>query len=343
MDQKKQVADADSELSNALAKLTALKAERTKLLSAIKVLEQFGPVPALPTVRTARYNTYYPPPPTPQNLKRGAEEMRTEAADVDAQLSVLREDLSRRQQQAIAYAKQVLQRCPSRFPAAVELESLIADTASHDGAIRAFDAAKKLEVAMKALAAAKQRAEKDIASAQANLASAAKASGDADIATAARTSSQTAQELSAKAKSNDPSDEPQISALASRLEAQQAKLNRLVREKTVLASSTGKQVHQGCLAWAKRRGMGTSSGVKVFKDEASNKAADIGVNTGTVLCRCMAVQIAGDPEITDEAKVEIARQFESRDKMNNQALAAVVAVAGGRCQLEMVDQLSGAR
>jgi hypothetical protein len=53
---------------------------------------------------------------------------------------------------------------------------------------------------------------------------------------------------------------------------------------------------------------------------------------------CMATEISGDKEITDEAKLEIAHQFETTDRMNNQQLALVVGVASAKCQTQAMGQ-----
>ena len=87
----------------------------------------------------------------------------------------------------------------------------------------------------------------------------------------------------------------------------------------------------------------TSAPVRFFKDDATNQAADLATNMGTHLCRCMTVEIAGDTEITDQAKLEIARQFETRDRMDNQALAVVVGASFIKCQAQITDELSGGR
>ena len=191
--------------------------------------------------------------------------------------------------------------------------------------------------------ATKQRAEKAIGSATAAVTGAAKYSGDKEIATASRSTAQTMNELSAKARTADPRDEPQISKLTERLGAEQSRLSAMTRQTVVLNSSLGRRVYEGCSGWAKRKGMITSAPVRFFKDDATNQAADLATNMGTHLCRCMTVEIAGDTEITDQAKLEIARQFETRDRMDNQALAVVVGGSFIKCQAQITDELSGGR
>ncbi|MFN7650235.1 MAG: hypothetical protein ACK5UT_22300, partial [Acidobacteriota bacterium] len=192
------------------------------------------------------------------------------------------------------------------------------------------------------LDATKQRSGQAIKSAGSNLAKAAKHSADLDIAAAAKATVKALNEVAAKAKSNDPRDGAALSGAVERLETQDRSLNFLIRQAEVLSTTTGKRVYEGCSAWAKRGGLiANDAPIRYFKDSATNEAADRAANYGRHLCTCMAVEIAGDQELTDQAKLEIAQEFETRNRMKNQALAGVVAVAGGRCQLKGVDDLSG--
>ena len=125
------------------------------------------------------------------------------------------------------------------------------------------------------------------------------------------------------------------------LRAEANRANELARQKAVMSTATGKRVYDGCYAWAKRQGLIAGTQVRVFKDEETNKAAEMATNPGQSLCRCMAVSIAGDNSITDAAKVEIARQFETRDRMDNAQLKMVVGVAAAKCQMNMMNELQG--
>lgn len=98
------------------------------------------------------------------------------------------------------------------------------------------------------------------------------------------------------------------------------------------------RVYKGCYAWAGRNGMVADSSVRVFKDDATNKAADV-MNVGEHLCGCMASKIANDSEITDQAKVEIAHDLETKNREDNQQLALVVARAGAVCQSSLMEQV----
>lgn len=188
---------------------------------------------------------------------------------------------------------------------------------------------------IRAFIAAKQRGEKAVVSARSELGKAASLAGDARLTATVQTTTRTLQALSLKLQSRDPKDEAQISALTDKLASGESQIRALARQTAVLSSATGKRVFQGCMAWAEREGM--VSPVRVFKDDATNSAA----NQGESLCRCMAIQIGGDREITDEAKVEIARQFETRDRIDNQQLALIVGVAGARCQMDGISSLIG--
>jgi hypothetical protein len=145
----------------------------------------------------------------------------------------------------------------------------------------------------------------------------------------------------AKANSNDPNDTAQISQLTHKLNVEDSKMKALFKQTTALSSNAGKQVYQGCYIWAKRGGAIAGTSVRVFKDDATNRAADLAANYGDHFCRCIAVEIAGDDQITDAAKIEIGHQFATKDHIDNQALAALVGVAAGRCQLQQIDELSG--
>jgi hypothetical protein len=73
----------------------------------------------------------------------------------------------------------------------------------------------------------------------------------------------------------------------------------------------------------------------------TNKAADLATNVGEYFCRCMAVQIAGDNQITDAAKLAIARDLETKDKEDNQQLAVVAGAAFLKCQMNMMNAMRG--
>ena len=123
---------------------------------------------------------------------------------------------------------------------------------------------------------------------------------------------------------------------------EQDHLRILVRQTEVLSTTVGKRVYEGCTAWAKRTGtMVSDAPVQIFKDAETNRSADFAANAGRHLCSCMAVEIGGDSQITDQAKLEIAHQFETRNRLDNQALAGIVAVASIKCQVKAVDDLSG--
>jgi hypothetical protein len=193
---------------------------------------------------------------------------------------------------------------------------------------------------IRAFVATKQRVDKAIESAKAEIGNANKLSGDKALAAATKEANQAVSELAAKLQNDDPKDAPQISALADRLAKAEQNLKLDTRQATVLSTATGKRVYQGCVVWATRKGMTASVPVRIFKDDATNQAADLAANMGTHLCRCMAAEIAGDTEITDEAKVEIGRQFETRDRMDNQALAVVVGVASTKCQVQAMERIA---
>jgi hypothetical protein len=131
---------------------------------------------------------------------------------------------------------------------------------------------------IRAFLATEQRAEKVMESAKTAVGQAQR-SGDNTVAPAVKEVSQAMDQLSALIKKNDPKDEHQVSALADRVAKAEQTLKSATRQATVLSSSTGKRVYQGCVAWAQRKGF--ASPVRVFKDDATNNAA----NQGEQLCR----------------------------------------------------------
>jgi len=163
---------------------------------------------------------------------------------------------------------------------------------------------------------------------------------DSFAAPASKETNQSIAPLAAALETNDPKDERQLATLTDRLAGSAQRLKSANQQVAVLSSAPGKRVYQGCVAWAKRKGMGVSAPIKIFKDDATNQAADMAANMGTYLCRCMATDIGIDQEITDEAKFEIARQFETRDRMDNQALAVIVGRAAVKCQAQAADDIA---
>jgi hypothetical protein len=260
--------------------------------------------------------------------------MNAESAKIERQLPVLRDELTKRQKQASVYAKQILQESKASIPQVSQLSALIGESGtSPDGVLKAYQAAKKLEADLRALSAAKERAGKTIASAKTELGMATN-TPDQETGTAAKTTAQTMNELSVKVQSIDPTNTAQIIALATRLQAQSNTLHRLTREKAVMSTATGKRVYEGCYAGAKRQGLIAGTQVRVFKDEETNKAAEMATNPGVPFCRCVAVDIAGDNNITDAAKFAIARDLETKDKEDNKQLALVAGKAMLACQMK---------
>jgi hypothetical protein len=100
----------------------------------------------------------------------------------------------------------------------------------------------------------------------------------------------------------------------------------------VQRASPTQRVYDGCVEWAKRTG--SASALPVFRDQKTNDLA----NPGEALCRCMAEQIGGDREITDDAKIEIALQFETKNRMDNQQLALIVGSGFLKCQTKLVQE-----
>jgi uncharacterized protein len=336
-------ADAEVALDAAQERFDRMNDQKDQALKVLHGFEDLGP---LPTVEPSNSHSHRAKgrSSSPEAQTRLADELNAESDKIESQLPVLQKEVIKRQTEAMAYAKQVLARSNVRTPETVELENLIASSGSSpDGASKAYQAAKTLAATIRSLAAAKQKAEKAIASARTELGTAAKYSGDRQVATAVQATTQTVNQLAAKIQSVDPKDETQISKLTETLGGQQNRLKMLTSTASVLSTATAKRVYDGCYAWAKRKGLIASTPVRVFKDDATNDAAALAFNTGEPYCRCIAAEIAKDKEITDAAKLEIADQFETRDRMDNQQLAVVVAVAGGRCQMYLVDQLSGGR
>ena len=115
------------------------------------------------------------------------------------------------------------------------------------------------------------------------------------------------------------------------LRAEANRANELARQKAVMSTATGKRVYDGCYAWAKRQGLIAGTQVRVFKDEETNKAAEMATNPGEPLCRCVTVQVAGNNEITDAAKLEIGHIMETQNKAGPGPLGIVVSAAMGQC------------
>jgi hypothetical protein len=344
--------------AEATARLERLNKEKSDLLVA---LGEFGEVPTLQSttdVRTGNRRLTYARSATGQD--EITDKANANSAEVEKQLPILRDELKKRR---IEYAKQAVQKAgtqlasaysPRGTPLASRLDDLktrssqlnveIGGVTNDDDVARVYQTAKLLNAASGALAqtaATRLKAEKAVASAKLEVEKSAKWSGDDTVASAVKSTTQTVIQVVAKLQNNDPSDEPQISALADRLTKAEQTVKSATQQVAVLSSGIGKRVNEGCTAWAKRRGMITSAPVRVFKGDATNQAADLAANMGTHLCRCMTTQIVGDREITDEAKLEIARQFETRDRMDNQALAVVVAASSVKCQAQLMDEVSG--
>ena len=227
----------------------------------------------------------------------------------------------------------------------IRTQSLVAINRDLDSYIQrlklAAESKRQTETGIRALLATKQRAEKVVESANAQKANAARLTSDRALATAMQQMTQIGTELNALLKSVDPRDEPQISRLTEKLASVGNEMTTLARQTSVLSTRTGRCVYEGCFAWAQRNGIATFNPVRVFKDEETNKAADLAMNMGEHYCRCMTVEIAGDTDITDAAKLEIGHDLETKDRENNQQLALVVAVAGVRCQKDLTNQLIG--
>ena len=254
-------------------------------------------------------------------------------------MPVLSTEATRREEQGIEYAKQVYVRNSKvRIPEVIQVDTLLAKTGSSaDAALKAYQSAKKLDETLTKFAATMERAEKVLLATKTELATAAKYPNDRDVLTAARSTTQAMNELSAKTQSIYPQDGPQISQLTDGLLAEQGRVKAFTRQTTGLRTGAGKQLYEGCTSLAKRNGLASS--VRVFKDDATNDAA----RQGEKLCRCMAGEIAADTQITDEAKLEIARQFETTDHMKDQQLALVVGAVSTRCVVQMTDELTGGK
>ena len=330
-------------VNDAKARFDRLNGEKETLTAALRGFEDLGPLPPVagtkPSSRIGARRGWESG--NPEYRRTVVERMNAESAKIEEQLPSLREELRKRQEQAISQAKQSLQRHNLPIQQVRQLASLVEKSGSSpDGVLKAYQAAKKLEADLQALSAAKERAGKVIASARTELGVATK-TPDQEIGTAAKVTAQTMNDLSAKVQSMDLTDTPQINTLADRLQAESGRVHGLTTEKAVMGTATGRRVYDGCYAWAKRQGLIAGTQVRVFKDEETNKAAEMATNPGQSLCRCMAVSIAGDNSITDAAKVEIARQFETRDRMDNAQLKMVVGVAAAKCQMNMMNELQG--
>jgi hypothetical protein len=125
------------------------------------------------------------------------------------------------------------------------------------------------------------------------------------------------------------------------LRAEADRANELARQKAVMGTATGRRVYDGCYAWAKRQGLIAGTQVRVFKDEETNKAAEMATNPGEPLCRCITVQVAGNNEITDAAKLEIGHIMETQNKAGPGPLGVVVSAAMGQCYNQSFKNMIG--
>jgi uncharacterized protein len=117
--------------------------------------------------------------------------------------------------------------------------------------------------------------------------------------------------------------------------------NELARQKSVMSTATGRRVYDGCYAWAKRGGLIAGTQVRVFKDEATSRAAELASNPGEPFCRCVVAEIVGDNAIANAAKLEIGHQLETEDKADNQPLAVAAGVAFEKCQIKVMNEIRG--
>jgi hypothetical protein len=325
------------------SRFNRLNTEKQELLGRLRNYEDLGPLPAVEGTRSPTMGRAKGKMGTSAGQTQQANRYRTESDKMETQIPMLRTELKKREDQALAFAQDVL-RGSKLIPIAEvgQLESLIASVGkAPEGPLGAYQAARTLDNGLKALTAAKQRAEKIIAASTTAVAGAARYASNPEIAGAARSTTQALTEVGTRIRAADPKDEPLLTKAADKLNREQGQLVALTHETVVLSSTLGKQVNAACTAWATRQGMITSNPVRVFKDDETNKAAERAYNYGRPLCSCMTVEIAGDDQITDQAKLEIAKQFETRNRMDNQQLAAVVAVADARCQIKGIDELSG--
>jgi hypothetical protein len=346
--------------AQATTKLDQLNKEKTQLIGAIS---EFGPPPemtATTDTRPSSKKTLY------VRSRDGQAEIEQRAnansAEVERQVPVLRAELQKRR---IEFARQSAQKggvqvasaefgsAPAGSPwaravadareSAKRLGSVAAAAASEDDALQAYRTAKDLNAACASLdryIGTRQRAAKAIEAAKGELATPAARSADAVVGLNAKETNQALSKVTAAIQTNDPSSEPELATAATSLTKATGYLRAAGLEVATLDTSIGKSVYQGCSAWAKRKGLATSTPVRVFKNDTTNLAADRAANPGLYLCRCMSTQIARDQEITDDAKLEIGRQFATRDRIDNQALALIVGAAGVKCQASMVEDIA---
>lgn len=270
-------------------------------------------------------------------------EVRQRAESLRVEIAELKDELTKRQEQGLEYSRTVLQSVGAQTQSGDELSDLIRKAGSSpDGPFKAYQAAKRLEAAVRAFNATKERAEKLIKTVAADMGLAARYSTNQDVAEATKTIVKAVNEVSTKAQSKDPKDDSQLSSAVQRLTALDRSLNFLVRQTEVLGTATGKRVYSGCTAWARRGGLiATDSPVRYFKDAETNRYAELAANLGRSFCACTTTLIAGDKRLTDEAKLEIAHQFETRNQMDNQALSGVVGAAFLQCQIKATDDIAG--
>jgi hypothetical protein len=190
--------------------------------------------------------------------------------------------------------------------------------------------------------AAQQRVGKVIESAKVDITNASKWSSDGLVASDIQSTAKLISELSGKVNTINPNEVMEISRLTDELAAAAVELKKHIGQAKVMASSTGRAVYDGCYTWAKRSKLVSSTQVRIFKDDNTNKLADIAMNPGVPLCRCMAVEIVGNNEITDDAKRQIANDFETKAQEDNQALAVVMGSASMACQSQLMKEMETA-
>jgi hypothetical protein len=258
-------ADAQAALDAAQGRFDGLHEQKQELTKLLNGFEDLGPLPAIePTnphsIRAKGRSG------NPESQRRIAEELDAESAKIEGQLPLLREEEKKRRDQAIRVAKQVyLQNSKVQIPEVTELDALIAASGpSADAALKAYQSAKQLDATLKQFAVTKQRANTVLASAEADIAAAAKYSTDREAASAARAATQAANALSVKTQSILPHDGPRISQLTDKLVSEQSRVKALTRQAAAMSTSVGRRVYDGCYAWAKRNGLASS--VRVFKD-----------------------------------------------------------------------------
>jgi hypothetical protein len=180
-----------------------------------------------------------------------------------------------------------------------------------------------------------------MASAKTDVAAESKWSTDKVVASDLQIVSKLMSEVAGRAKTDNPSKATQISSLTEKLIAADTDLKMHGREALAIASITGRRVYDGCYDWAKRHGMIAGTQVKIFKDEDTDRAADLAANMGEHFCRCVSAEFTNDPDVTDAAKLELAHQFATRDQVDNQALALVFGQAAVKCQVQMTGEIIG--